>query len=58
MLCVQNKSSTMKSRGDGACLFAGEGGLNYRTETGIRKELRHGNMMDRDIKMGQKNVRQ
>lgn len=32
-------------------------GLNYSTATGNRKELRHSNMMERDDKMGEKNVR-
>lgn len=32
--------------------------LNYSTASGNRKELRYSNMMDRDGKMGEKNVRQ
>jgi hypothetical protein len=57
LLCVQNKTSTINRRADGACFFAGEGGLIYSTKTGNRKELGHSNIMDRDGKMGEKNVR-
>jgi hypothetical protein len=48
----------VKRRGDGACFFRRGRGLNGSTATGNRKELRHSNMMDRDGKMGEKNVGQ
>ena len=51
MLCVQNKTSIVYRSGDRACFFAGGRGMNYRTVTGNRKELRYSNMMDGNGKM-------
>ena len=50
--------STVYKRGDGACFLARVRGRNYSASTGYRKELRYSNMMDRNGKMEQENVRQ
>jgi hypothetical protein len=57
ILYIQNKTSTVKRRGDGAFFRRGRG-LNGSTATGNIKELRHSSMMVRDGKMGEKNVGQ
>ena len=58
ILCLQNKTSVLIRRENGACCSEGERGSITVLRQGNRKELRHRNMMDRYDKMGDRNVRE